>query len=428
MITPQFLDEIVHRLEHMVAVNNNYLLHITAKHIVGAFERNNGNLMPSTIKNLHKLLNSGMLIDEIQKELTRIIPEYDKEIKQVFLQSAKEIADYDNQFTKELVTVLNNEGAEIDIEIPDTKSVGLPKNASELHMSVEEVRKLEQAYKATKGTVRNLCKTIPNSCNELYIEACDKAYMKVQSGVSPSKAISEAIDEMAQQGISAPIEYTGRRDRIEVALARAVRSGVNKANSEIVLTRCAELGVGYVKVSAHLGARVTKFDDYTNHSWWQGKTYKLDFTKPELQKFKPETPDQDLKKVNNAFGKLKNALAKFFKTDYPDFVDVCGYGKIQGIAGVNCRHSFTPYFPKVQVKDDTSPDMSANEDYYNITQKQRAMERKIRAYKRRIEALNGIDDKKANELKKRYNDAVKEYNEYCKANKLSRDNWRLETL
>lgn len=424
MITPQFLDEIVHKLEHRVALNNNYLLRTVAKHIVGAFERNNGVIMPSTIKDLHKLLNSGMVVDEIQKELIKIIPSYEQEVRKVFLESAREIAEYDNEFTKELVNVVNQQGVTIDVEIPDTKSVGLPKNASELHMSVEEIRKLERAYKATRGTIRNLCKTIPNSCNELYIEACDNAYMKVQSGVSPSKAISEAIEEMAIKGISAPVEYTGRRDRIEVALARAVRTGVNKANSEIVLTRCAELGVGYVKVSAHLGARVTKFDDYTNHSWWQGKVYKLDYNKPELAEFNPAKPDENLSKIKKAL----NKLTIWFKKDYPDFVDVCGYGKIQGIAGVNCRHTFSPYYPEVQIKDNTRPDMSENEEYYNITQKQRAMERKIRELKRRIEALRGVDDKKVEQLEKRFREAVKEYNDYCKKHKLSRDNWRLETV
>lgn len=428
MITPDYLDEIIQGLEHRVAINNAYLLRNVARRVVGAFTKGNDHFMPSTIKDVHKLLNSGMVIDEIQAEVTRMIPQYQKEVRDIFLKSAKEIADYDNEFTKEVVSVLDKNGVSVDVEVPNAEIDGLPKNATQLHMSVEEIRKLENAYERTNKTVQNLCKTMPNSCNQLYIEACDNAFMKVQSGVSPAKAISEAIDEMARQGISAPIEYTGRRDRIEVALARAVRTGVNKANSEIVLTRCAEMGVGYVKVSAHLGARVTKENDYTNHSWWQGKVYKLDFTKDELKQFKPKVPDKELSKIQRAIQNAKYELMKFLHLDYPDFVDVCGYGKIQGIAGVNCRHTFSPFFPEVQEKDNTAPDKKENQEYYDRLQKQRAMERRIRELKRRIEALKDVDDKKTAELKRRFNEAVKEYNDYCRTYKLSRDNWRLETI
>lgn len=432
MVTPQFLDEIIRAVEQKVALNNANMLRRIAKHVVKSFTRQGEVFMPSTIKELHQLQNMGMLSEDIEQALTRMLPSLEKEIRDAFLVSAREISNYNNQFTTELVKTLDTHGQAVEVELLNTEAVGLPKNAQALHMSVTEIRKLEQAYKATKGTVKNLCKTYPQSCNEAYVDICDRAYLKAQGGTPVNEAIHEAIEEVAERGLYTFVEYTGKRDRIEVAIARAVRSGINKANSEIVLTRCAELGVGYVKVSAHLGARVTKFDDYTNHSLWQGKVYKLDFNKPELAKFKPDKPDKELSKIKQGLSKLKQWLK--LPEKYPDFVEACGYGKMLGIAGVNCRHSFSPYYPDMQVKDDTRPDLSENKKYYDKTQEQRRLERNIRALIRRIEALKGIgakDDKTIKHiqsLEARLKQKVKEYNSYCRANKLSQANWRLETI
>ena len=35
-------------------------------------------------------------------------------------------------------------------------------------------------------------------------------------------------------------------------------------------------------------------------------------------------------------------------TNYPDFIDSTGYGEVDGILGVNCRHSYSPFFPEFQ--------------------------------------------------------------------------------
>ena len=109
--------------------------------------------------------------------------------------------------------------------------------------------------------------------------------MKVQSGVSVQKAVVEAIKEVSDRGIEVVDYRLGKSDRIEVAIARAVRTGVNQANADIVLTRCAEMGVSFVKVSSHLGARVTGTNDYTNHSWWQGRVYALNWDNSVLKEF-----------------------------------------------------------------------------------------------------------------------------------------------
>ena len=30
--------------------------------------------------------------------------------------------------------------------------------------------------------------------------------------------------------------------------------------------------------------------------------------------------------------------------EYPDFIETTGYGEVDGLCGVNCRHSFSPFY------------------------------------------------------------------------------------
>ena len=65
-----------------------------------------------------------------------------------------------------------------------------------------------------------------------------------------------------------------RRDTIETAVARSVRTGVAQATGDISLKRMEEMGWDLVLVSAHMGARTGDGGENPgNHAWWQGKIY-----------------------------------------------------------------------------------------------------------------------------------------------------------
>lgn len=177
--------------------------------------------------------------------------------------------------------IVDQEG--LSVKIPDYEAIGLPKYASELQLTPYEIRQLETMYRRTNGSIKNMTKTAARFGNETFVDACDLAYMKAQSGMSIQSAVIDAIKSVAAQGIRC-VEYdSGRVDSIETAIARAVRTGVNQANGEIVMTRVAEMGIPCVYVSEHYGARVTKKNDYTNHSWWQGKVYRVDWSKKKQE-------------------------------------------------------------------------------------------------------------------------------------------------
>lgn len=168
-------------------------------------------------------------------------------------------------------------------------------NAS--NMSGAMKKKLEEVYRRTNGDIYNICQTTAPSTQDTFINACDDAFMNIQMGMPLNEAISRAIDQVAEKGVSCVYYNSGRVDKMEVALARAIRTGINQANAQLVLMKCAELGIDYVKVSAHYGARVTKQNDYTNHSWWQGKVYKLNWSNKALNGFKSTNNPTDTEKA-----------------------------------------------------------------------------------------------------------------------------------
>ena len=89
---------------------------------------------------------------------------------------------------------------------------------------------------------------------------------------------------------------------------------------------------------------------------------------------------------------------------YEDFEAATGYGTGPGLCGWNCRHNFCPFYPGISVRNYTDERLAEldarNIPYggglytrYEITQMQRALERRVRKYKRRYlaETAAGVD-------------------------------------
>jgi hypothetical protein len=130
------------------------------------------------------------------------------------------------------------------------------------------------------------------------------------------------------------------------------------------------MGCDLVQTSAHAGARPT-------HEVWQGKVFSRSGTNP----------------------------------NYPDFVIETGYGEVDGLCGINCRHSFYPFFEGISenaYSEETLNDMAdktVNLDgekvgQYEASQVQRGIERHIRDWKRQAGALEAASLDNAAEVAK----------------------------
>lgn len=140
---------------------------------------------------------------------------------------------------------------------------------------------------STKGTVHNLTRTTAKASQKLLIDKLDQVHFRVISGVqSYSQAITDAVKEIGQSDLK--VEYpSGHKDNLDVAVRRAVVTGVNKCYADLNLIMAKENNYNYVLVSSHLGARHIEnpSPEYLSHDIWQGQVYKVDWNKIPVTNF-----------------------------------------------------------------------------------------------------------------------------------------------
>lgn len=127
---------------------------------------------------------------------------------------------------------------------------------------------LDAGARQTCGTWQDLTATTANTVTGAFERTLDAAWLKVSTGAFDYKtAVKQAVDSLAD---SMPmVTYpSGHKDSIEVAARRCILTGVNQTCAKLQLERARQMGVRYVQVTAHGGAR-------PSHAEWQGKIYAL---------------------------------------------------------------------------------------------------------------------------------------------------------
>lgn len=127
-----------------------------------------------------------------------------------------------------------------------------------------------------------------------YQWALDNAAMQIQSGaISYNQAIATAVKDLADGGLCVAydaagnpiknmVQYApkqsgkrGHRDHLDVAVRRAVMSGINALNMQYREQSMEYLGTNLVEVTAHRGARnIDGPMGWENHEKWHGKIYR----------------------------------------------------------------------------------------------------------------------------------------------------------
>lgn len=373
MLDPHYLQQIADGAENIASQLHEYIIRQIVDRMMIRIGRGDDYLLTSSDAwRIQVLQDSGYLLQDITEELAKYTKRQEKEIKAAMEEAGVKALEYDDK---------------------TYRAAGL--SPMPLTQSPALIRLMERNYNATLGEWRNMTRSTAEAAQKLFLNECDFAYNKVMSGAtSYSQAVREAVESVASGGVY--VDYpSGHRDTIEVATARAVRTGIAQAAGDISIKRMEEMDWDCILVSGHIGARTGNGGQNPgNHLYWQSAFY-------------------------SRTGRDKR---------FPDFVSTTGYGTGEGLCGWGCRHSFgsgdgvnNPY-ADIQTADNVRVE--------KLEQRQRALERRVRKTKREVMGLQEAVEKCQDEaarfelqqtldrksyLLSRQNEA---YNEFCKENSL----------
>ena len=280
---------------------------------------------------------------EYQKAVAENTKAYKQEIQDIIDETVKAAKEAGNKLVEEAGSMAWNN----DLSMWEEHGVDLTEPNDMIQL-------LEAFKKQTNGQLKNITKTTgfrntvlgTTGVMQAYQREMDLATLKVATGTfSYDEAVNECVKRLAQSGLRSIDYANGRTYQLDTAARMCVRTGMSQLSGKITEMNLKNTGQDLVRTSQHMGSR-------PEHAPWQNKVFSYSGTSKK----------------------------------YPDFFLETGYGTVEGLKGANCTHDFYPYWEG----DYIPPDVEPNEEYYNNTQKQRAMERGIRATKREIEAQKAI--------------------------------------
>lgn len=383
MLQPDYLLRVSEGAEDIAEQLHQDIIRRIVSRMMARLGRGEDYLLTATDKwQIQTLQEAGYLLEDITAELAKRTKQQQEEVKAAMEDAGVTALQYDDRIYQ---------------------AAGL--SPAPLEQSPHLIRLMQRNYEATMGEWKNFTRTTAQAAQTLFIREMDKAYHLTTSGaISYTQAVKEAVEAVASQGVA--VTYpSGRKDTIETATLRAVRTGIAQATGAIQIARMEEMDWDIILVSAHLGARTGDGGQNPgNHLWWQGQYY-------------------------SRTGRTK---------EFPNFYEVTGYGTVTGLDGANCRHSFGSGTGRPE--DNSFRDIETADNYKveELNKRQRLLERRIRKTKREVMGLQTAVDNCQNEqlkfeLDMQYQrkaallqEQNKAYNDFCKQNNLKKLNDRIQ--
>lgn len=230
-----------------------------------------------------------------------------------------------------------------------------------------------------------------------FLDMLNKAAVKtVTAGEAYTSAVSQCLKDMAAKGIPGFVDKAGREWTPESYVNLCVRATAKNVESTALFERMKDYGTHFIEISSHLGARPKCAKD-------QGRIYDL----------------------NNGSGTITDVYGKEI-TYYP--WSSTSYGKPDGILGINCGHFAYPFTPGGSIQRYFPYDQEENDKRYRQVQKQRELEREVRAAKRQCMVLQNGDKEQYQKATVRLKNRTARLKKYCKDNDLMYMNERTSVL
>ena len=340
MLSPEYYDQCADViLEQYAALEDAIISSMIQKLLKHGF-------MTSSAKHQAEMLQeAGLLYTDIFQLIANQTDATANHVKTLFEDSGVEVVEFDNKTHKKAGL------SPVDIRQSDSMR-----------------QTIEAGCRKTYGQMWNLTKTLAITTQKEYINACNNAYMKISSvDFSYNDAITNAVKNAAVGGLD--VKYpSGNVAKLEVAIRRAVLTGVRQTCTEISRENAVECGCYLMEITAHSGSR-------PEHEKWQGQLATL---------------------TGRNAGKIIDGMKVYTLHEI-------GYGEVDGFCGANCHHDWDPYYEGISTPNYTKEELdemnAANIEYkgkmyteYQISQMQRYRERHIRELKRQTAKAQDIVD------------------------------------
>ncbi len=250
MLTPKELQNLPKGLTDIYSELSEFVLRDIARRIAKAAE-----ITDTAEYQLYRARALGLSTKEITAEIARINGAAESEIENIICEAAEKSDEFDRR-------MLGADGAAV--KFSDNEELQALMSAE-----INNTRGQCKNYTGTLGfaEVNAAGNVVYSSMTDFLRKQMDMAHMKVASGVTDyNTAIRQACKALSDSGLRTVYYESGRSDRIEVAVRRALMTSVSQVTQRISEQNAEEFGADGWEITAHIGAR-------PSHAVYQGKQF-----------------------------------------------------------------------------------------------------------------------------------------------------------
>ncbi len=277
-------------------------------------------------------------------------------------QMTKKLAKFSDKSNSEIKKIMEEAGVKSYAE--DKKLYQKAgKNLKDLEENLSAKKFVEAIKRHSGSDLVNISKTTGLAGKDLkmfYNVELSKAIITLRSGAfSSDQIIRQVVNTCADRGLTTISYASGKSMRMESAIRMCVNTGFRQLTTQMGFMNAELMGQDLMEISAHADARPT-------HQEWQGQIVSLSG-----------------------------------RSGYLSLNDI-GYGSADGFSGVNCRHSWYPFFEGISEPlytdfEEVQPFEYKGKIYtgYDANQHIRKLENSIKKEKRKITMYDELGDEES---------------------------------
>lgn len=251
MLKPKELQNLPKGLTDIYSELSEFVLRDIARRIAKAAE-----ITDTAEYQLYRARALGLSTKEITQKIAKINGVAETEIEKIIREAAEKSDEFDRKML----------GADDGAAVPLSENEQLQ---IMMAAEIDNTHGLCRNYTRTLGfaEVNAQGQVVYSSMTDFLRKQMDMAHMKVASGVTDyNTAIRQACRALSESGLRTVYYESGRSDRIEVAVRRALMTSVSQVTQRISEQNAEEFGADGWEISAHSGAR-------PSHAVYQGRQF-----------------------------------------------------------------------------------------------------------------------------------------------------------